>query len=124
MAKLAAQSAPGGRGLLAQALHYPIGMVEASVTLMVAILIAVRTMPRTYIYELKLGRLVVYRGMSKDVRRRLDEHRRDGKVFTHHRVIHWSFFRSLARRREVLALAQYRRGHGGANPRYNRRNSG
>lgn len=99
-------------------------MVETSVTLIVAILIAVKTMPRTYIYELKLGRLVVYRGMTKDMLRRLAEHRRAGKVFTHHCVIHWSFFRSFARRREALALAQYRRGHGGTNPRYNRRKSG
>lgn len=90
----------------------------------VAFAVIARVLPRTCNYELKYGRAVVYRGISNDVLRRAAEHRREGKLFTHVQVTHWSFFRFLARRREVLALAQYRKAHSGKNPRYNRRDRG
>lgn len=102
-------------------------MSDASLALAlapVAFAVIARALPKTCNYELKHGRAVVYRGISNDVLRRVAEHRREGKLFTHVRVTHWSFFRFLARRREVLALAKYRRTHSGKNPRYNRRNGG
>lgn len=105
-------------------------MVDATVALAFAPLapvvffVATRVIPRTCNYELKYRHRVVYRGITNNLSRRLAEHRRDGKHFTHARVTAWSFFRVLARRREIFALAQYRRGHGGENPHYNRRDRG
>jgi hypothetical protein len=102
-------------------------MLDASYALAiapVALAVIARALPKTCNYELRHGPTVVYQGISNDVSRRVAEHRRDGKLFTNVRVTHWSFFRFLARRREILGLEQYRRAHGGSNPRYNRRDAG
>jgi hypothetical protein len=105
-------------------------MLEDSVALVIsplaslALFLVGKVLPKTWNYELKDGHQTVYRGITKNPSRRFAEHRRDGKRFTHARIIGWSFFRAWARRREVRALAEYRRAHGGRNPRYNRRDRG
>ncbi len=89
-----------------------------------AIVFVAKVMPKTCNYELKDRHRVVYRGITNNLVRRLAEHQRDGKQFTHARITSWSFFRWRARWNERRDLAQYRRGHGGHNPRYNRRIDG
>jgi len=54
----------------------------------------------TYNYELKRGRRIVYRGITKNPNRRLGEHKRSGKRFTHMRVHSCPVTRSTALQRE------------------------
>ena len=54
----------------------------------------------TYNYVLKRGRKIVYRGISNDPERRLNEHKQSGKRFTHIVVNPYPSSRKTARKRE------------------------
>jgi hypothetical protein len=75
---------------------------------------------RTHLnYDLKDGRKIVYRGTTNDIERRMAEHERAGKRFTHAVVQGARKTPAGARSEERASLARYRRSHRGANPRYN-----
>jgi len=77
-----------------------------------------------YNYELKRGATVVYRGQTNDPQRRQVEHLRDGKDFTHMRVLGNAKTRQGALNQERKDLATYRRSHNGENPEYNQTDHG
>jgi len=54
----------------------------------------------TYNYVLKRRRRIVYRGITNDPERRLNEHRKSGKRFTHMAVDPYPSSRRTARKRE------------------------
>ena len=70
-------------------------------------------------YELKQGRRVVYVGVTNDPDAREQEHRDDGKRFSHLLVVGPAVTRDTAERWEEDRLEAFRRNHGGRNPRYN-----
>ncbi len=78
----------------------------------------------SYNYELKQGRIVVYRGQTNNLNRRESEHLRDGKKFTHMRKIGKAKTAQGARKAEQRFLEQYRRSHNGNNPKYNQTDHG
>jgi predicted GIY-YIG superfamily endonuclease len=78
----------------------------------------------TYNYDLKDGRCIVYRGITNDPDVRLQQHTEDGKCFTHMVVSERPKTRTSAKASEADALATYRRGHGGENPKYNKTRDG
>jgi len=73
----------------------------------------------TYSYALKLGRRIVYRGITTNPDRRVAEHKRSGKRFTH-MVVQPRVSRKTALKRERQSIRAYRCGHGGKKPRYNK----
>lgn len=73
----------------------------------------------TYTYELKNRGKVVYRGITKDVERRVMEHARTGKRFTTYCYDTVPTSRKTARKREKEAITTYKRGHR-RRPRYNK----
>ena len=75
-------------------------------------------------YELKDGYRVVYRGQTNNLRRRAQEHLRDGKNFTHMKKIGNAKTKKGALKAEKASLKTYRESHGGNNPKYNRTNHG
>lgn len=75
-------------------------------------------------YELKSKNTIVYRGQTNDLNRRMAEHRRDGKKFTHMRKIGNAKTRAGALEAEKKLLDTYRKSHGGRNPKYNETNHG
>lgn len=70
-------------------------------------------------YELKQGRKVVYRGITNDPDRREEEHRDEGKRFSHLHVVGRPVTKDAAEVWEEKSLADYRKSHKGKNPRYN-----
>ena len=78
----------------------------------------------TYTYELKVHHRVVYRGQTKDPDRRMKEHERDGKVFTHMLIKGKAKTEAGAKKAERRSLETYRENHGGRNPRYNQTDHG
>jgi predicted GIY-YIG superfamily endonuclease len=77
----------------------------------------------TYRYELKLGREVVYRGITNNPERRCSEHGAE-KHFSHMNVIGPKVTRESARQWEKESLETYRRTHQGNNPKYNETDHG
>lgn len=75
-------------------------------------------------YDLKRGNEVVYRGTTTDPTRREQEHRQEGKQFTKFVLTSRRMTEAGAKRKEAEALARYRRGHGGRNPKYNETDDG
>jgi|GEM_PF-680046 len=73
----------------------------------------------TYRYELKDGRNVVYRGITKDPDKRFDEHRQD-KRFTDMWIVGPAVSEKTARKWERQSLQSYRRSHRGKFPKYNK----
>ena len=78
----------------------------------------------TVTYELKQGREIVYRGTTNDPEQREQEHRDEGKRFTHLLVTSRRMTEEGAKQKESEALQTYREGHGGLNPRYNKDQDG
>ncbi len=78
----------------------------------------------TWNYELKRSKKVVYRGTTNDPDRRLAEHAREGKGFTHMNIVGRAKTEASAKRSETKSLATYRRNHGGKNPEYNNKDDG
>ena len=77
-----------------------------------------------YNYELKHGKKTVYKGITNDPERRLNEHDGDGKSFTHMKVSSSAVTRETAKKREEEKLKIYRNGHNGKNPKYNKTKKG
>ena len=73
-----------------------------------------------YRYELRDRRRIVYVGITDDPARREDEHRLEGKHFTSMNLIKPAVTKESAERWEEERLEQYRRSHGGKNPKYNK----
>lgn len=78
----------------------------------------------TYNYDLIHGQTVVYRGITNNPDRRVDQHAQEGKIFDFLRLKGPAKTRSHARADEVEALRTYRRGHRGQNPYYNLKYNG
>ncbi|HID19680.1 MAG TPA: GIY-YIG nuclease family protein [Methanophagales archaeon] len=76
-----------------------------------------------YRYELRDHRRIVYVGVTDDPARREDEHKREGKRFTSMNIVRPAVTKNSAERWEEEKLEQYRRSHGGKNPRYNKTES-
>jgi predicted GIY-YIG superfamily endonuclease len=73
----------------------------------------------TVTYDLKRGAKIVYRGSSNEPERREQEHRDEGKRFTHMTVTSRRMTEDGAKEKEADSLESYRRSHGGKNPQYN-----
>ena len=78
----------------------------------------------TVTYDLKQGREIVYRGTTNSPEQREQEHRDDGKQFSHLHVTSRRMTEDGAKQQEAEALQTYRDGHGGKNPRYNKDSDG
>ena len=74
----------------------------------------------TYLYELKDKGRVVYRGITNNVERRVNEHARDGKRFTTYWYSVTPSCRKSAYKYEKDGVRTYKRGHG-RRPRYNKK---
>jgi predicted GIY-YIG superfamily endonuclease len=70
-------------------------------------------------YVLKKERKIVYAGITDDLKRREQEHRKSGKVFDNMEQIGRAVTEESAREWERQMLDRYRRNHGGKGPKYN-----
>ncbi len=77
----------------------------------------------TVTYELKQGNKVVYVGTTNDPDRREQQHRKEGKNFTHLKVTSIRMTKDGARKKEAEQLATYRKNQG-RNPKYNKDSDG
>lgn len=73
-----------------------------------------------YRYELRDRRKIVYVGITDDPVRREAEHKSQGKHFTKMNTVGPAVTKNSAEQWEEGRLEQYRRSHGGKNPRYNK----
>lgn len=78
----------------------------------------------TVTYELKQSRKVVYRGTTNNPAAREAAHRADGKVFDRLVPTSRRMTADGAKAKEKQSLENYRRNHGGKNPKYNRDSNG
>lgn len=78
----------------------------------------------TYNYNLKVGKKVVYKGITTDLEKRAKEHDADGKKFTHIQQVGRVKTESGASKTEAEQLATYRKNNNGNNPKYNKTNHG
>ena len=78
----------------------------------------------TVTYDLKDGGKIVYRGTTNDLERRVEQHRREGKKFTHFLQTSRKMTEEGARKKETENLERFRRNHGGKNPKYNKDSDG
>ena len=70
-------------------------------------------------YELRDKGKIVYVGITRDPGRREEEHKGEGKRFGSMKVVGPAVTRDGAEKWEEERLEQYRKSHGGKNPRYN-----
>lgn len=73
----------------------------------------------TYNYELRSGHKTVYRGVTNNLERRMREHRRDGKKFTHATIIGNKKTREGALKMERNLIKNYS-GNNGKGIKYNK----
>ena len=73
----------------------------------------------THNYELKQGKKIVYKGISKNPEERTNAHKRSGKRFSHV-VVHPKVSRPTALKREKKGIETYKRNHRGKKPKYNK----
>lgn len=78
----------------------------------------------TVTYNLRQGKKVVYKGITKDPEKREPEHRNDGKNFTSLEITSRKMTRDGAKKKESKDLETYRKNHRGKNPRYNKDSDG
>jgi len=71
-------------------------------------------------YELRDRGKIVYFGITDDPDRREAEHQDQGKRFTSVNIVGPVVTKNSAELWEEERLGQYRRSHGGKNPRYNK----
>jgi len=71
-------------------------------------------------YELRDQGKIVYVGITDDPERREGEHQNEGKHFTSVNIVGPAVTKNSAELWEEKRLEQYRRSHGGKNPRYNK----
>lgn len=72
-----------------------------------------------YRYILKKRRKKVYIGITKNPKRREEEHKQEGKDFSHMEIIKQKVSKETAEQWEENSLKTYRKGHQGKNPKYN-----
>ncbi len=78
----------------------------------------------TVTYDLKQGNKVVYRGVTNDPGRRVQQHRADGKKFDKMLITSRKMTEDGAKKKESENLKTYRRSHDGRNPAYNKDSDG
>ena len=78
----------------------------------------------TVTYCLRDGNEIVYIGTTNDPVRRLQEHQSEGKQFTKLEATSDPMTKVDAKQKERQDLAQYRKNHGGRNPKYNKDSDG
>ncbi|MCB9194854.1 MAG: GIY-YIG nuclease family protein [Flavobacteriales bacterium] len=78
----------------------------------------------TYNYNLKIGRKIVYKGITSNLEKRMKEHETDGKKFTHIQQVGNAKTYVGASQEETRQLAVYRKNNGGKNPKYNKTKNG
>ena len=74
----------------------------------------------TVTYDLKQEREVVYKGTTKNPERREEQHREEGKRFSHLQITSHKMTEQEAKQKEKRDLQQYRQSHRGKNPKYNK----
>ena len=74
----------------------------------------------TVLYILLDGKKIVYKGTTNDPERREKEHKKKGKQFTELKIISRKMTEKGAKEKEEQDLVQYRKNHGGRNPKYNK----
>lgn len=77
----------------------------------------------TVTYELKQGNKVVYVGTTNDPERREQDHRKDGKQFSHMNVTSRCMTEEGAKKKETERIETYRKNQG-KNPKYNKDSDG
>ena len=70
-------------------------------------------------YNLKDGHKIVYKGITNNPERRAEQHKDEGKRFSHLQTIGPAVTKDAAEKWEEDSLRQYRYDHGGKNPKYN-----
>ena len=75
-------------------------------------------------YALWNKRKKVYIGESEDPQKRAEKHADEGKKFTRVEITSRPMKPENAEKRETEQLKNYRRGHGGKNPKYNKTDEG
>ena len=78
----------------------------------------------TITYNLKQGRSIVYKGITKSPEQREEQHRQEGKKFSHLQPTSRKMTPAGAKRKEAQDLKQYRQNHSGRNPKYNKDSDG
>ena len=78
----------------------------------------------TITYNLKQGRNVVYKGITKNPEQRVEQHKQEGKKFSHLQTTSSRMTNEGAKKKEAQDLKQYRQSHGGRNPKYNKDSDG
>ncbi len=78
----------------------------------------------TRTYDLKDKGKIVYRGTTNDLKRREEEHKREGKKFDKIHPTSNPMTKENAKKREAEKLATYRKGHDNKNHKYNKDNDG
>jgi len=73
-----------------------------------------------YRYNLREGRKIAYKGITKNHVQRLEQHKDNGKRFTNMQIVGPRVRKNTAERWEEESLRQYRHHHKGKNPRYNK----
>ncbi len=71
-------------------------------------------------YNLRDGRKIVYKGITKNSEQRLEQHKDSGKRFTNIQIVGSQVTKNSAERWEEESLRQYRYNHKGKNPKYNK----
>jgi len=71
-------------------------------------------------YTLRRGRKVVYKGITKNPKKRASDHKRSGKKFTS-MTTSVKVSRKTAMKREKARLKSYKKSHRGRRPRYNKK---
>lgn len=72
-----------------------------------------------YRYELWDNKKLVYIGITDNPKRRLQEHKIEGKKFTRMKIVGRAVTKETAEKWEENRLRTYRRHHKGRNPKYN-----
>jgi len=73
-----------------------------------------------YRYNLRDGRKIVYKGITKNPEQRIEQHKDNNKRFTNIQIVGTRVGKYTAERWEEESLQQYRHHHKGKNPRYNK----
>lgn len=75
-----------------------------------------------YRYYLKKGNEILYVGITKEPNQREEQHRIEGKRFSHLKKIGPTVSKETAEEWEAETLKKHRWNHGGDNPKYNKTN--
>lgn len=78
----------------------------------------------TFNYNLKVGKKIVYKGITNDLDKRSKQHEADGKDFTHIQKVGRAKTEEGASKAEAKQLATYRKNNKGNNPKYNKTKNG